>query len=485
MTFSSQLAANNNSNEKLVAIVAKAIREAVDAEVGADAEFRSREASALAVANEAVRQFLETDLQLISDRFDDDVVIDGRLYRRHAPGTVAYHSLCGPLHVQRWTYRLVGKRNGPTRIPMELAAGIAERATPALAYCVAHGYAKAPTRSVEGDLRAAHRKPPSRSTLERIAKALGTDAKAVAARIEQRLRSAEQLPEGAVAISLGLDRTTIPMEEDRTAEETARKKPRRRKPRLRKKPAPVCVHYRMGYIGTVSVTDKRGEVLVTRRYAAPASDGASRLLDRMMADLNHALTQKPHLHVGVVQDNAPELWNLMRGALQAQPLVKKHHEIVDRYHFMEHLAAALEIVEPNPARRVKQLEKWRCALDKSDHAIHGIRRFFEIDLLERDHRKFRDTETMSKIDRALGNYVVRWEHFQYASVAQLGLPTGSGITEGACKSLISARAKRSGQRWRPDGISAVLTLRSLLESDRLPRFWNIFSMRYTAHCEAA
>jgi len=62
---------------------------------------------------------------------------------------------------------------------------------------------------------------------------------------------------------------------------------------------------------------------------------------------------------------------------------------------------------------------------------------------------------------------------------------GSGVTEGACKSLITSRTKRSGQRWRPRGISAVLALRSLLNSDRLERFWPIFAKSYTTTCAAA
>jgi len=52
---------------------------------------------------------------------------------------------------------------------------------------------------------------------------------------------------------------------------------------------------------------------------------------------------------------------------------------------------------------------------------------------------------------------------------------GSGVTEGACKSLITRRTKRSGQRWRERGIEAVLALRSIVHSDRWPRFWRSFA----------
>ena len=60
---------------------------------------------------------------------------------------------------------------------------------------------------------------------------------------------------------------------------------------------------------------------------------------------------------------------------------------------------------------------------------------------------------------------------RYARLRKVGLPVGSDVTEGACKSAIEMRTNGSGQRWRPEGLEAVLTLRAVHRSDRLPRFW--------------
>ena len=60
---------------------------------------------------------------------------------------------------------------------------------------------------------------------------------------------------------------------------------------------------------------------------------------------------------------------------------------------------------------------------------------------------------------------------RYARLRAVGLPVGSGVTEGACKSVIRMRTNGSGQRWRPKGLEAVLMLRAVHMSDRLPRFW--------------
>ena len=64
---------------------------------------------------------------------------------------------------------------------------------------------------------------------------------------------------------------------------------------------------------------------------------------------------------------------------------------------------------------------------------------------------------------------------RYARLRAVGLPVGSGVTEGACNSVIKLRTTGGAQRWRPEGLAAVLTLRALHMSDRLPRFWANFA----------
>jgi len=253
----------------------------------------------------------------------------------------------------------MGQRNGPTCVPLELQLGIVERATPQLSYCITQGYAKAPIRSLEQDLLAAHRSPPSRSTMERIALKVGSEVRATAVRIENRLRASEELPDEAFAINLGLDRTTVPMAED---EPIARKNGSvvRGVPETHR-----VLRYRMAYVGTVCITDRNGEALVTRRYSAPAHAGAATVIARMMSDLRRARIERPTLNVGVVQDGAPELWNRMRAALFDEFdftgrrwglfLWKRlpWKETIDWYHLMTHLSLALQLLEADQSKRPK------------------------------------------------------------------------------------------------------------------------------------
>jgi hypothetical protein len=223
-----------------------------------------------------------------------------------------------------------------------------------------------------------------------------------------------------------------------------------------------------------------------------------------------------------VQDGAPELWGLMQDALRAERTIGRWHEAIDMYHLMERLSKALELVEPDEAQRAKQLEQWRKLLLRDDGGIARVARFFELKFgwwLRSERKRQRqtwmsagwmpaehgllapmprgmrrppappprrwNTAQADGVSRLLWCYLANPRFFRYATLARLGLHVGSGVTEGACKSLIAARAKRGGQRWREPGISAVLTLRSLVESERFDAFWKRFARRFAPLAHAA
>lgn len=468
--------ANDNSPssfERLVAKLEAAMRGDVD---DGEMPFGELEAVLLRATNEAVRRGLQRRLQRLANAFGDEILVGTHTYRRHQPGCVKYFSLCGSMEVDRWTYRRTDERNGRTIVALDKATGIAAGATPALAFAVAQGVAKAPIRSVEQDLRAAYRSPPSRSKMDRIGRYLGEKVNQAVEEIEPKLRACELLPAGAKAINIGLDRTTIPMEEPVDGEG----------PRAESK---VVVRYRMGYVGTFCITDKKCEPLVTRRYAAPAHEGPERLLARMKADLERALEQNPNLNIGVVQDGAAEMWNLTRAMLDSIPRLarprqmgKPRHwtETIDRYHLMEKLSRALALLLPKDELRRREIyAAWNADLDRSTIAIRRIEKWIG------NQRSKASQRVKDEIHHIIGNYFCCHRQFRYAGLRASGLYQGSGVTEGACKSLITMRAKRGGQRWRPVGISAVLAIRTLLDSDRLPTFWAHFARRFVEPIKSA
>jgi hypothetical protein len=462
-----------------LAEVTRALRRAVDAMVGLDCSFAERERAALAIGNEAQRRLLEEELQSIADAQGREVLIDNVLYREHSSGSREYVSLCGPLQISRPTYRLAGVHNGPSAIPLELQAGLMEGATPAMAFRVALGYAKTHSRGVEEDLKASHRVPPSRTKLEKISQLLGAEAQKEAHRIEACLRQSERLPGGAKGISMGLDRTAVPMEEvrpDGAQPKTERKK--RDKPYVRTPPPPVDVNYRMAYIGTFSITDEYGESLVTRRYAATPDQGPDEILYGMMADVRNALRRDHSLRVGVVQDGAPEMWNLVRAAL-VQARVPNWLEAIDRYHLNERLAKVLKVVESNPDARQVQLRRWNSEFDDDDGTIDRIEQLVLRGIQDRTG------EEVSVLQDNATFIANNKDRMRYAALREAHLPVGSGATEGACRYVVGDRAKRASRRWHETGLAAALTLRSIYCSDRLPRFFEYLQRTYTAEIREA
>ena len=455
----------------------RALRRVVDAKAGPEASFAEREELALAAANDATKGCLRLDLEEIIASHEELVEVEGTIYRRHQPGTVKYYSLCGSMEFERWTYRQCGVRNGPTIVPLELQAGLVEQCTPALGARIALGYAKDHMRSCAEDMLADHRCAPSRSTLERTAKRLGSAARELAPSVTPVLRAEEHVPEGAASISVGLDRTSVPMEEDvPEGEEPSGRRRKRSKPYQRAKPERIDVNYRMAYVATLSFHDADGETLLTRRYAAAAHDDPRKqLVEPLTADLRKSLTNSPSLEVGIVQDGAPELWNLLEPVRSQLPSVN-WHEAIDRYHLSERFAKILRATEADGATRKATLSRWNDNLDKDDGAIDEIHGWVEslfMDGLNRD-----DWDLVDALDDHLTYLDNNKDRMRYTEQLRLGLPVGSGITEAACKSVIKKRTNDSGQRWRPKGLDAVLTLRSLQMSERLPRFWKHLMARH-------
>ena len=415
--------------------------------------------------------------------------MNGEKYKRHSRGEVEYHSLCGPIKVSRFIYRQSGVRNGSTLVPLEMTSQLVEHTTPALAYRISLGDAQCPGRQWEEQLHASHRRPPARSTLERIAKKIGTMAKQEAPTILPSIRKEETVGTDAVAVSVGLDRTTIPMEEKLRSSDLAPQKSRT-KPYVRKKPDAVEVNYRMAYVGTVSISGADGECLRTYRYGCSAEQDPYEILKQMTADLAHIQQQRtdmrlPELPLGVVQDGAPEMWNLVEAAMTKAFPGKHFEKAIDRYHLAERLAESLKALQDPYLNRDVRMREWSEKLERDDSAIDEIEKFIikEQRSLKRLGRLSAAREETLRIHLT---YIKNNKHLmRYATLKKNGLPTGSGATEGACKSLIMIRAKGCGQRWHSRGVNSVLTLRGLYQSERLATFWKKMNDKNTVSIQKA
>ena len=61
-----------------------------------------------------------------------------------------------------------------------------------------------------------------------------------------------------------------------------------------------------------------------------------------------------------------------------------------------------------------------------------------------------------------------------------GLPAGSGVVEGACRSVVRERIRKPGMFWSVEGASRVLALRCAVESNTFDDFWEYRSEKKNA-----
>lgn len=59
---------------------------------------------------------------------------------------------------------------------------------------------------------------------------------------------------------------------------------------------------------------------------------------------------------------------------------------------------------------------------------------------------------------------------RYPAFRAQGMQVGSGIAEASCKMVVSTRAKRTGMRWTPEGLDAVLAVRTAVLNDTYNAF---------------
>lgn len=69
-------------------------------------------------------------------------------------------------------------------------------------------------------------------------------------------------------------------------------------------------------------------------------------------------------------------------------------------------------------------------------------------------------ESRSVPEKAVDYITTNAQRMRYPAFRAQGIHVDSGIVEAACKTVVSTRAKRARMRWTPEGLDAVLTLRT-------------------------
>jgi hypothetical protein len=145
---------------------------------------------------------------------------------------------------------------------------------------------------------------PSKSSLDRLPKALSAHWEAHRVPFEVALRADESVPPEAVSIGVSLDGGMVPMKD---GDRQGKREPAKAKGKSPRGPA----GYQEVGCGTISYYDRDGERLLTRRMARMPETPKSTLKDQLTAEIMGALIERPDLRVVKLADGAADNWTYL------------------------------------------------------------------------------------------------------------------------------------------------------------------------------
>src|SRR5437588_640625 len=80
-------------------------------------------------------------------------------------------------------------------------------------------------------------------------------------------------------------------------------------------------------------------------------------------------------------------------------------------------------------------------------------------------------ESRSVPEKAVDYFTSNAERMRYPTFRAQGMHVGSGEASAACKTVVATRLKRCSMRWTPDGLDALLPLRTAVLNQTYHDFW--------------
>ena len=421
-------------------------------------EFREFEKTLHERMLEAEREIL-SEAMAASDVDADAIEVEGRVLRRTLRSSQTYMTASGEVQVERWLYR---DRSDPTAhavAAMDLRLGIVEgfwtqRAAEQASWVVTQ---MTPKKAEELFTRVGNMEP-SKSSLDRLPKALSQRWEAGREGYESVLREALVVPEGATSVAVSIDGVLAPIEGGNSPK--AVRSQAAQEGRVSKGPA----GYREMGCASLAFCDAQGDLISAIRFGRAPETKKVTLKETLRLDLEHVLAQHPELRVVKITDAGGDNWAYL-SSLPEGP------EVLDFYHASEHLAAAIAAVYGDGTRETRH--RFETLRDRLLMEEGGVDRVINaLAYLRRKHPRHR------KVQQVLEYFRKNRKRMCYAQWKSAGYMIGSGVVEAACKTLVAQRLKLSGMRWSPKGAQAILTMRGWDQSERFDEAWALVAATY-------
>ena len=395
----------------------------------------------------------------------EHITVNGVVYSQSMEETETYLTSAGEVVVQRHLYRAAG-RSTRHICPLELQAGIVEGFfTPMAARRAAYVVAHVPPATGAALFVELGSMQPSASSLERLPKGLSACWEAHRQDWEAHLRTLEDVPTTAATLVVSLDGVLAPMRN--TAPDQAEPK------EAEKQPTGPKGYQEVG-CGTVSLHDAEGERLQTVRYGRMPESKKATLCAELEAEVQAILAVQPHLKVVKLADGARDNWRFLDTLNLGVPAGQiESWDIVDFYHACDHLKHAVDTIWGEQTPKGKgEFARLKTLLKEADNGVERV-----IETLRYRVRKAKG-RSYDLLRKELTYFRNQRHRMNYAAYLRENLPIASGVVEAACKTLVTQRLKQSGMRWAKPGGQAILTLRSLIQSERWESGWALLRRNY-------
>ena len=390
------------------------------------------------------KQFIETigksgshglnQLFSCNDEHRKTVIVNGQKHYRKYFATGRYLTLLGEISLKRGIYQ----SNLATRsiCPLELKLGfINDYVSFAAAEYICYSMASMTLSEFVKHCKKWTLMKPSEGTVKRVLEYVGHFLET--SNFLDQIRSKETVPTKTVTLAMSIDSTSVNIRRQGWRHATA---------------------------ATVSTYDAQGNRLDTvyiGRMPETAKRQAKRLLEK---EVTAKMAQQNYKYIVCIADGARDLWRYFQ---------RKYPDtihVVDFFHVCEHLSNLSNLLFDDPTEAKAWYKKYRTILKEDPKgAAKMIRAARYRRSLIKEHRDIESEIKYLQHNRKRMNYF---------KLRQRKLPIGSGVVEAACKNLIGARMKKSGMRWSIDGGQTVLTLRSIILSNRWEKFWAYFIKRH-------
>ena len=351
-----------------------------------------------------------------------------------------YETPYGPVPVERYTYQ--SSKGGRAYVPLEEDGRMVLNSTPRYAQMVSGKYARLGADAIREDLREGNGREISRNYAKKLSDFVGTMAQYYETEWEYDL---PEFDRAVQAITLGLDGTCILMRQD---------------------------GWREAMCGSIAFYDQQGQRLHTIYCSATPEYGKEKFKEKFSREIERVREKFPEvLYIGLA-DGSKDNWIFL----------KKYTKrlLLDFYHAREYISKAASAIFGRDQANQANKKIWEDTISHNlKHKQGTPGRLIKELQTQRAHLEGNNFIERDENLRQVITYYKNHKHKMfYPRHLKENLPIGSGVTEAACKTLVKQRMCISGSRWKEDGASCVLALRTLkLTTGRWQQFWN-YVMRH-------